>query len=56
MGKVQCVWTAVYLNGDGSGNGMYCTDAFDFVGVFVSDLGGCGCVNIFLDVVEDGQR
>lgn len=46
----------MFLNGDGSGNGMSCTDDFDFVGGFVSDFEGGGCVNDFLDVREDGDK
>lgn len=38
LGGVLGVWTGVYLNGNGSGKRMTCTDDFDLVGVFVSDF------------------
>lgn len=55
LGEVLGVWTEVYLNGDASGIEIS-YDSFDFVGVFVCDLGGAGCVNVFLDVGGDGTE
>lgn len=56
MEKVLCVWTGEYLNRDGSGNSMSCTDEFNLIGVLVNDLGGGGYVNDFLVVGEDGAE
>lgn len=47
------VWLGSFLKGEGRGHGMFYTDAFCFVGVFVSELGGGGSKYISMRQVNN---